>query len=101
MIKLAMYEEKIGRSEWALGRYEEAVQAFDQALKLRPDYPDAWYNMGIALGKLGRRKEAIKWLCSAWRAQEQLSDRQGRVAEALKALGHDPERCQESFLPAP
>ncbi len=41
-----------------LGRYEEALQAIDKALKLKPDDFDAWYNKCVALRKLGRYKEA-------------------------------------------
>jgi len=32
-----------------LGRYEEALAAYDRALALRPDYADAWRNKGAAL----------------------------------------------------
>ena len=38
---------------------EEAITAFDNALKIKPDYPDAWDNRGYALFNLGRYEEAI------------------------------------------
>src|SRR5919202_566967 len=28
-------------------RFEEALQAYKQALRLRPDHPEAWYNKGL------------------------------------------------------
>ncbi len=43
----------------AAKEYEEAIAAYDQALKLKPDYHHAWNNRGIALGNLGRYEEAI------------------------------------------
>ncbi|MEH2159366.1 tetratricopeptide repeat protein, partial [Nostoc sp.] len=42
-----------------LGHNEEAIASYDQALKIKPDYHQAWYNRGYALGNLGRTEEAI------------------------------------------
>jgi tetratricopeptide (TPR) repeat protein len=44
---------------WNLGRIEEAISSFDQALKFKPDYHDAWNNRSAALLNLGRIEEAI------------------------------------------
>lgn len=33
-----------------LGRYEQAIASFDQALKFKPDYHAAWYHRGLAAG---------------------------------------------------
>jgi tetratricopeptide (TPR) repeat protein len=43
----------------SLGRYEEAIDSYDQALQVKHDYHDAWKNRGLALYYLGRYKEAI------------------------------------------
>jgi predicted O-linked N-acetylglucosamine transferase (SPINDLY family) len=42
-----------------LGRREEAVAAYDQALRLRPAYALAHLNRGAALERLGRPEEAL------------------------------------------
>ena len=42
------------------GRYEEALQAIDKALKLNPDVFTVWYNKGVALDNLGRYEEALQ-----------------------------------------
>ena len=42
------------------GRYEEAIKAYDEALKINPQDADAWTNKGNALSNLGRKEEAIK-----------------------------------------
>ena len=34
-----------------------ALEYFDQAIKLNPNHPKAWYNMGMCLMKLGEAKE--------------------------------------------
>lgn len=41
-----------------LGRYLEAVAAYDMAIKLNPNDAWAWNNKGAALGRLARWKEA-------------------------------------------
>jgi superkiller protein 3 len=41
------------------GDYEEAIAAYDQALKIKSDDHEVWSNRGIALGNLGRYEEAI------------------------------------------
>ncbi len=38
-----------------LGRYEEALESYDQAIKLNPNHAKAYHNKSIALGKLGRK----------------------------------------------
>ncbi|WP_226585312.1 tetratricopeptide repeat protein, partial [Microseira wollei] len=39
--------------------YEASIASLDQALKIKPDLHQAWYNRGIALKNLGRLEEAI------------------------------------------
>ncbi len=40
------------------GRWQEAVQHYQDALRLRPDYPEAHLNMVAALQRLGRYADA-------------------------------------------
>lgn len=39
--------------------YNEALDAYDQAIKLKPDEPDAWTGKGSTLGQLQYPKEAL------------------------------------------
>ena len=41
-----------------LGRLEEALERFDEALTLNPALGEGWYNKGIVLEKLHREGEA-------------------------------------------
>ena len=41
-----------------LKRYEEAIVAYDQAIRLDPNYARAYINKGLALDQLGRGQEA-------------------------------------------
>ena len=47
-----------GETHHTMGRYEEAVAAFDQALSLDPDYSEAWKNRGLSLALVGRTDES-------------------------------------------
>jgi tetratricopeptide (TPR) repeat protein len=40
-------------------KYEEAVKAYDEAIKLDPDFADAWYKKGVALKNRGKYDETI------------------------------------------
>jgi Flp pilus assembly protein TadD len=42
-----------------MGRYAEAVQPLNQAISLRPDYAEAYNELGYAYRKLKRSQEAI------------------------------------------
>ena len=41
-------------------KYEEAIEAYDKALSLKPDYYEAYNNKGVSLKDLGKISEAIK-----------------------------------------
>ena len=43
-----------------LGKLDEAIEAFDQALAINPDYHLALFNKGTALADLGKLDEAIE-----------------------------------------
>jgi tetratricopeptide (TPR) repeat protein len=44
---------------YKLGRYREAIARLEAAVKLDPDAPDLWYNLGVVHEKLGDADEAI------------------------------------------
>ena len=46
-------------AQLAAGTYEAAIQAYDQALALNPDYVAAYYNRGLAYARLGALDGAI------------------------------------------
>jgi tetratricopeptide (TPR) repeat protein len=45
-------------AQMELGNYEGALDSANQALSLRPDYPQATFNKGLALERTGRNSEA-------------------------------------------
>ncbi len=49
-----------GSSLANLGRYEEALTAYERALELQSDLPEAWRNLADLLSASGRHVEAEK-----------------------------------------
>lgn len=49
----------IGAALGMQGRDEEALPYFEQAMKLKPDIAQVWYNIGAIQGKLGQYEEAL------------------------------------------
>ncbi len=43
-----------GETHHTMGRFGEAVTAFDQAIAIDPDHEDAWKNRGLSLAMLNR-----------------------------------------------
>ena len=41
-------------------KLEEAIEAYKKALAIKPDYAEAYYNMGNALKEQGKLEEAIE-----------------------------------------
>jgi tetratricopeptide (TPR) repeat protein len=44
------------------GRIDDAIARFEAAIGLDPDYPEAHHNLGVALRRLGRRRDAVRAL---------------------------------------
>lgn len=49
-----------GNQLWRVKRDEEAIAAFDKAIKLKPDLYQAWYARGLVLLSLSRDREAFE-----------------------------------------
>jgi tetratricopeptide (TPR) repeat protein len=49
------------------GDFIGAIASYARALEIKPDYHQAWFNRGVALGNLGRYEEAIASYDSSFR----------------------------------
>ena len=43
-----------------LGKLDEALDAYNKALTLKPSYPLAYHNIGVVLNEQGKSDDAIK-----------------------------------------
>jgi Flp pilus assembly protein TadD len=89
-----------------MGNSEKALDSFDEALKLKPDFTDAMIAKGVILGKLGRKDEAK--LCA-----ERILDLKGQTEEEKAAQNNSvnnsikqeyqaaQKRLRESFASNP
>lgn len=74
----------------------EALKLFDEALKLNPEYFEAYYNKGLALDRLKRLREAIEQYKQAVRVASTNVDARKTLAQALQKEG-DPLGAIEQY----
>lgn len=72
-------------------RLPEAIGLFERALAVRPKYPEALTNVGLALAKTGRVEEALARLEEAIRLEPEFFAAHNNYAIALVAADRLPE----------
>jgi len=75
-------------------KIEDSIGCFEQALRLKPDYPDAHNNLGVALQKRGALKEAIEHYEEAVRIRWDFAEAHDNLAVALSQQGRRLEAVQ-------
>jgi superkiller protein 3 len=80
-----------GNALGRLGRYEEAITSYKNALSMQSDYHSAWNNRGLALKNLGRYEEAIASYDKAIEIQPDYRSAWNNRGIALKNLGRYEE----------
>jgi tetratricopeptide (TPR) repeat protein len=95
-----------------LGKLEEAIEAYRKATEIKPDYAQAWNNLGVSLDRLGRLEEAIEVYRKATEIKPDYADawynlgvslgRLGKLEEAIEvlrqALEIAPDNTVASFM---
>ena len=80
-----------GATNMGLKQYDEAVSSFSRAIKINPNYPDAYNNMGIALKDQGKLDEAIKAYEKAITLKPDYAEAYSNMGSALKEIGQFKE----------
>src|SRR5512137_471613 len=75
-------------------RYGEAIQAYDQAIRLDSNSTDAWYNKGNALKSQGEYDQAIQAYDQAIRLDPNFAEAWRKKAAAFSASGRYDEAMQ-------
>jgi tetratricopeptide (TPR) repeat protein/predicted amidophosphoribosyltransferase len=83
-----------------LGKYEEAIECIDNALKLSPNNEVALVNKGTALARLGRHRDALKCYNEAIRVNPNYEVAWNNKGNALTRLRRYPEalKCYDRAI---
>ncbi len=81
----------LGNALWAVGRTDEAIVAYSEAVSLAPDEVDVRVLLGSALARVGRTQDAIAQLQEALRLQPDRVETRQTLALALSADGQVEE----------
>ena len=80
-----------------LGKYEEAISFFDEALRRKPDFSDATLAKGFVLTKLGRKDEAKQCTDKLLEAKkEQPADAKGHDYASMNDSCRRTKKCGKS-----
>ena len=84
----------------ALKRYQEAIESFDQAIKLKARFAEAHNNRGAVLTTLGRDEEALESCRAALAIKPDYVEAHYNAGTALRALGRYEEalKCFDRAL---
>ena len=83
----AFVQMNLGDGLAGKGRSDEAMVHYDEAIKLQPDYGEAYYNRGAVLLARGRVDEAIADLAKALEIQPDDADAHTALGNALLQKG--------------
>ena len=88
-----------GASNAGLMQFDAAIESYKQALKIKPDYAEAYYNMGVALNDQGNPEAAIESYKQVLKIKPVYVEAYNNMGVALNDQGN-PEAAIESFKQA-
>ena len=97
VLKQASYiqDNNEGTSLDMQGRLQEAVTMFKKALEAKPDYAEAWFNLGNTYGKLGKFQDAISCFDNAMKYKQGYYEALSNRGVAKASMGHIPEALKD------
>ena len=87
----AQFHRIVGYLSGALGRYAEAVTAFNEAIRINPNDAEAHYALGRAYSDQGCHTEAVEAYREAIRLKSDYTDAHYRLGLACGELGRHTE----------
>ena len=49
----------LGFAYGQVSEFNAAIEAYRQALRIKPEYAEVWYELGVAYSRLGQRGEVV------------------------------------------
>jgi tetratricopeptide (TPR) repeat protein len=89
-----MAHDNLGVALASQGRLPEAIQNYEQAVQLNPDYAEAYNDLGVALASQGRLPEAIEKYEQAFRIKPDYVKAYYNLGNALTRRGELAEAIQ-------
>jgi tetratricopeptide (TPR) repeat protein len=86
-VKAAKIRNNLGAALERLGKSDEALEQFSQAVQINGNYPEAHFNLGRVLAQLGRRDEAVAHLKEALRLKPGYEEARKQLRELGIAIG--------------
>jgi tetratricopeptide (TPR) repeat protein len=84
------YYHNLGLTYGKTGKYQEAVDAYKQAIKIKPD-ADAYRNLGIAYNDLGKHQEAVDAYKQAIKIKPDFADAHYNLGKTYRYLSKHQE----------
>jgi tetratricopeptide (TPR) repeat protein len=88
-----------GASNVGLMQFDDAIDCYKQMLRIKPDYAEAYYNMGVALKNKGNLEAAIDSYRQALKIKPDYADAFNNIGNIFKDKG-DPEAAIDSYRQA-
>jgi Flp pilus assembly protein TadD len=85
-----------GYREGEAGKHEQAVQAYREAIRLKPDFAEAWINLGVAYADLGQYQQAVQAYREAIRLKADFAPAWYNLGNSYGKLGRPQEVAQAS-----
>ncbi len=78
----------MGRALQQSGPFKPAVMELQKTISLNPDLPEAYYQLGTLLGRLGQKEEAEAALIRFKSFRDQQDDERSNVLRELRQTLH-------------
>jgi cytochrome c-type biogenesis protein CcmH/NrfG len=84
----------LGNAYAYLKRYDDAIEAYRQALRVNPEYAEVWYNLGYAYAYLKRYDDAIEAYRQALRVNPEYAAAWYNLGNAYANLNRDDDAIE-------